>query len=456
VTHDVLIAGAGVTGLSTAYFLTTLAARPLRLIVVEAEDRPGGVIRTERTQGFIIDQGPDSFVTQRPEGKALCEALGLAGDLIPTEPAARRVYVRIRGKLRAMPEGMVLGLPVSVRSFLRSDFLSWQGKLRMAMDLVLPRGDGREETIAAFIRRRFGEEAVAVIAEPLLAGIHSGRADELSMSATFPQLCALERQHRSIIRGLRTLGRGHAPPFLTLRAGMGSLVDALWERVPAEARALGRRVCKLARVTGGWSLALDDGSALSAPVVVLAIRSHDAALLVEGVAPDLAQALSEITYASSAVVFLAFDRAQVEHPLDGSGFVGRPGEGRIAAGTFVSSKFAGRAPAGKVLLRAFVGGAHDEEALRAPDAAILAEVRRELGALLGISGEPILGRVCRYVRGTPQLRLGHADRVARLRTLEAGLPGLFVAGGAYEGVGIPECARQGESVAERATAILAA
>jgi oxygen-dependent protoporphyrinogen oxidase len=450
--HDVLIIGGGITGLSAAYYLTTLSPRPLRLALLEASTRLGGTIGTEREAGFLIDPGPDCFVALKPQGRQICEAVGLGGELIRPEESAKRVLVRSRGKLKSMPEGMILGLPTSIPSFLKSDFVSWGAKLRMGLDLVLPRGDGREESIAGFVRRRFGREAVDVIGEPLLAGIHSGRAAELSMNANFPQMVELERKYRSIIRGLRARARAggeRGTPFLSLQGGMGHLVTALAARVPQEAVRLGCRAARVDREPEGYSVTLQGGDRLSAPILLLAIRSHEAAALIEREAPDLAAALGDITYASSAVAFFGYERTQIEHPLDAFGFVSRPGEGRVLAATFVSSKFAGRAPEGKVLLRAFVGGAHDEVILAASDAEILETAQTELGRALGIRGPPLLRRLYRYDRGTPQLKLGHAERVARLRALAAEETGLFIAGGGYEGVGIPECVRQARSVAER-------
>jgi oxygen-dependent protoporphyrinogen oxidase len=443
-----VIVGGGITGLATAH---GLAAAGRRFLLVEAAKRLGGTIGTEHVDGFLIDQGPDSFLATRPEGRALCESLGLGDALITPEPSARRVYVRSRGRLRAMPEGMVLGVPTSIASFLGSDFLPLGAKLRMGLDLLLPRGRAEEESIAGFVGRRFGREAVAVIAEPLLAGIHSGRAEDLSMHANFPQIVALERKYRSLIRGFRALARAGAgeSPFLSLREGMGQLVDGVSRTLPEGSVLLGRRAVRLGRTAAGWALDLHDGTRIEARSAVLAIRSHEAAVLVEGFAPDLAAVLSEIAYASSAVLFYAYERDQVASPLDAFGFVTRPGEGRVMAATFVSSKFAGRAPPGKVLLRAFAGGARDEDALRLSDAELSELVRRELAELLGIRGAPLFTRVFRYDRATPQMRVGHAGRVARLRAREAEHPGLYIAGAGYEGVGIPECVRQGWQVAQR-------
>jgi oxygen-dependent protoporphyrinogen oxidase len=457
-THDALVVGGGITGLATAHALVTGASRPLRIALIEAAPRLGGVIFTERTHGFLFDRGPDSFVAQKPEGRALCESLGLGGDLIT--PSARQVYVHARGRLRAMPKGMMLGVPTSIPSFLASDFVSWRGKMRMAMDLVMPRGKPGEESIASFIGRRFGQEAVEVIAEPLMAGIHSGRADQLSMAANFPQFVEMERKHRSVIVALRkAAGRmkgERTSPFLSLRGGMGDLIDALAAKLPEGSVVLGRRAKQLRRRAGGYAVALDDGTELAAPVVTLAIRSHHAAEMVEGELPDLANALAEISFVSSVVVFLGFERGQVRHPLDASGFVTRPGEGRVMAATFVSSKFEGRAPEGRVLLRAFLGGARDEEVIRWPDEELVEQAQAELGRLLEIEGEPIFTRVYRYERATPQLRLGHTERVAKLREREKEHEGLYVAGGGYEGIGIPECIRQGRVVAERALGRLGA
>ena len=451
---DVLIVGGGVTGLSALHALCAAPERP-RVLLCEASDRLGGVVGTERVDGFLIERGPDSFVAQKPEGKALCEALGLGAELTTPREEARKVYLRRGDTLRAMPDGMVLGLPTSAGAFLRSNFLPWTQKLRMALDLVVPRGTADDETIAEFMARRFGKGAVEAIAEPLLAGIHSGRADELSMRSNFPMLVELEAQHRSVIRGLRNgqsqgHGKGRGPAFWALKGGMGVLIDALCAAVPVEVTRRGAPAGKLERLAGGGFEVRVGGATLRTRQLLLAIRSHVAAPLLRAAAPTLADALAEIDYASSAIVYFGLDRAQVEHPLDAFGFVSTTGAGRVMAGTFVSSKLDGRAPAGRVLLRAFFGGARDEDVLRESDASLCAIAREELGRLLGLRGEAALQRVYRYDRATPQMRVGHKGRVARLRAAEADLPGLALLGAGYEGVGIPECIRQGQAAAQRA------
>jgi oxygen-dependent protoporphyrinogen oxidase len=457
---EAVVVGGGVTGLSTLYALSR-GEFPVRTLLLEGAPSLGGVIRTERVDGFLIDRGPDSFVAQKPEGRALCEELGLAADLITPRPEARRVYMRAGDGLRAMPDGMVLGLPTTMRSFFSSDFLSFGAKLRMGLDLVLPRGRAQEESIAEFVGRRFGARAVEVIAEPLLAGIHSGRADELSMNANFPMLVELERKHRSVIRGLRRASKPHeggtrerAPAFWSLRSGMGSLIDALVAALPPESLRTDAEVRGLDTVPGGLRVRLADGGTVTTRAAVLAVRSHAGVKIVERAAPSLAAALEPFDYASSAIVFLAYARDQIEHPLDAFGFVSTTGSGRVVASTFVSSKLEARAPEGHVLLRAFLGGARDPLVLELSDAELALTARTELGALLGIRGEPLLERVYRYPRATPQMRLGHSERIARLRAAENEHGRIFVAGGGYEGVGIPECVRQGRAAAERVRSIL--
>lgn len=457
---DVLVVGGGISGLSTLYALSR-GGPPVRAALIEAAPTLGGTIGTDRIDGFTIDRGPDSFVAMKPQGKALCEAVGLGGDMVAPEESARKVFLRGKNGLSSMPDGMVLGFPTSIPAFMKSDFISFGAKLRMGMDLVLPRGDGREESIAQFIGRRFGQAAVEAIAEPLLAGIHSGLASELSMNANFPQIVQLEQKYRSVIRGLRKTaqtghgkGKGRATAFWSLRGGMSTLIDAVAARLPAGAVRTGVAAAAVARAPGGYRVTLSDGSTVTTRTVVLAIRSHVACKLVENLSADYAAAIAAIDYASSAVVFLAYNREQVEHPLDAFGFVSRPGTGSVGAGTFVSSKLANRAPDGKVLLRAFLGGARDTEVLKGTDTDLVEVTRKEMGELLGLSGPPLFSRVYRYDRGTPQLRVGHQAKLATLRTLEEAEGGVFVVGGGYEGVGIPECIRQGEWTAGRARARL--
>jgi oxygen-dependent protoporphyrinogen oxidase len=451
---DVVVVGGGITGLAAALALHE-AGRDFLLL--ESSPRYGGVIRTETTGGFVIEAGPDSILAQKPEGLALCRALGLGDRLIPTNPETRTIFVLRRGRLHALPEGMMLAVPTRIGPFLRSGLFSWPGKLRMGLDLVLPRGRAADdESIASLVRRRFGEEAVERLGEPLMAGIHAGDPERLSIRATFPRFVDLEARHRSLIRGMWA-SRGRAPlagsAFYSLIGGLASLVDALVARLPAARRRTGAGVTVLEGRDGAFMLGLADGTSVSAKAVILALPPPAAAPLLGPLSSEAQGLLESIPFASSATIALGYRREDVAHRLDGYGLIVPRGEGlRCTACTFVSTKFAGRAPEGHVLLRAFLGGTRDPDVLGLPDADLVALVRREMGPVLGLRAAPVLERVYRWPRATPQMEVGHLARMARLDGIVAGVPGLFLAGAGLRGTGLPDSIADGQRAAAAAAA----
>ena len=387
---DVVVVGGGIAGLAAALALHE-AGRDFLLL--ESSPRYGGVIRTETTGGFVVEAGPDSILAQKPEGLQLCRALGLADRLIPTNPETRTIFVLRRGRLHALPEGMMLAVPTRIGPFLRSGLFSWPGKLRMGLDLVLPRGRATDdESIASLVRRRFGEEAVERLGEPLMAGIHAGDPERLSIRATFPRFVDLEARHGSLIRGMWA-SRGRAPQagsaFYSLTGGLASLVDALVARLPAARRRTGAGVTLLEQRGGAFTLGLADGTSVSAKAVILALPPPAAAPLMGPLSSEAQGLLESIPFASSATIALGYRREDIAHRLDGYGLIVPRGEGlRCTACTFVSTKFAGRAPEGHVLLRAFLGGTRDPDVLSLPDADLLAIARREMGPVLGLRAAP--------------------------------------------------------------------
>jgi oxygen-dependent protoporphyrinogen oxidase len=460
----VVIVGGGVTGLAVAYYLQrqSAAGRPVRVALVEAGAELGGKVTTLRRDGFVIEAGADSVLVQKPWAVELCRELGLGDRLMglkSTVPAS----VLVRGRLVPFPAGMSLIVPTRLGPFLRSPLVSWPGKLRMGFDLALPgrRGSG-DESIASFVRRRFGNEAVEALAEPLLAGIHVADPERLSLQATFPRFAEMERAHASLILGMRAArppdpkpsnGVAKRPsPFVTLRGGMGELVEVLAGSLGTTEVRIGRRVERIERSAPPgpdatrFRVRFDDGSELPTDAVVLTTPAYVAADLVDGMSPALAAGLRAIRYVSTATVSLGFRRAEVAHPLEGPGFVIPRREKRlINACTFASSKFADRAPANAVLLRAFVGGTRNEALVDLDDAALVDLVRRELRDLLGITAAPIIRAVYRFPRGVPQYDVGHLDRVA---ALEAACDSdLYLVGSAYRGVGLPDCVFGAQQVA---------
>jgi oxygen-dependent protoporphyrinogen oxidase len=459
-----VVVGGGIAGLAAAHRAVELARErsfPLDLTVLEARDRLGGTIETERAGGFLIEAGPDSFLSEKPWALALCRRLGLEPRLVGTDDRFRRTFVWFRGRLHPLPEGFQLLAPTRLRPFLASRLLSWPGKARMALDVILPRGAaGGDESLGAFVRRRLGQEALERVAQPLVAGIYTADPEELSLRATMPRFLELERAQRSLIIGLWRASRGGPAAsgtsgarwslFVTLSGGMGELVQALAARLPAGAVQLKRRVTGVVRRAAAW--AVDGGGpGVEADRVIVAVEAHAASRLLRYVDPSLATLLQVIPYASSATVSLGYPRAAIRHPLDGFGFVVPRVEGRaLLACTFSSVKYPGRAPEGHVLLRCFLGGALNPGVLERDDDELVRLASQELAAALGLAGQPVLIRVTRHPAAMPQYVIGHLGTLEAIDQRLAAAPGLFLAGSGYRGVGIADCVRSGEAAAERA------
>lgn len=450
----IAIVGGGIAGLAAALRVITKAP-DARLTLLEAEARLGGTIATVREQGFTVETGPDSFITEKPWALALCDRLGLSGDLVGTREGDRRTHVARGERLHALPEGFLLLAPTALGPLVRSSLFSLSGKLRMGLDLVLPRGRrDRDESLADFVRRRLGREALERVADPLVSGIYTGDPERLSIAATMPRFHEVEAEHRSIILGLRrsAQARGVAGAryglFVSHRDGMGALVDALAARLPDSAVQLRSRVERMERAGGTWRLHLG-GTSIDADAIVLACPAHTAGGLVATSDPLLADTLRSIVHASSAIVTLGVRARDLPHGLPGFGFVVPAVDRRdILACTFSSRKWPGRAPEGFELVRAFVGGVRRPEMVERDDDALIATARGELGRYLGLTGEPVLARVDRWRHAMPQYDVGHAARVAVIETRVAALPRLALAGNAYRGVGIPDCVRSGETAAD--------
>jgi protoporphyrinogen/coproporphyrinogen III oxidase len=455
-----VVVGGGVSGLSAAHRAMELARDRARveLTVLESRDRLGGTIATERTEGFTIETGPDSFLSEKPWALGLCGRLGIEERLVRTDDRFRKVFVWFRGRLHPLPDGFQLLAPTQLRPFLTSPLFSWPGKLRMGLDLVLPRGGGDDESLGAFVRRRLGAQALERVAQPLVAGIYTADPDELSLAATMPRFLELERKERSLIGGLWRANRRAPQPgtsgarwslFVTFKDGMAELISTLAGRLPAGSVRLKQPVGGIERAGAGWRVTTTGGERLDADRVILATESHVAARLLRYADPSLAALLEGVPYASAATVSLGYRRADVPHPLDGFGFVVPRAEGRaLLACTFSSVKYPGRAPDGHVLLRCFLGGALDARALEADDETLATRAREELREALGIDAPPVLTRVARWPLSMPQYHVGHLPRVEAIEHRVRSLSGLALAGGAYRGVGIADCVRSGEAAAE--------
>jgi len=461
-TRRLVVVGGGIGGLAAAHRAVELARErgaPVELTLVESRPRLGGTIATERADGFLVESGPDSFLSEKPWALALCRRLGVEDRLVRTDDRFRKTFVLLHGRLHALPEGFQLLAPTRLAPFLRSRLLSWPGKLRMGLDLVLPRGTGDDESLGAFVRRRFGREALERIAQPLVAGIYTADPDSLSLAATMPRFLELERRERSVILGLMRATKG-APPagtsgarwslFVTFAHGMGQMTDTLAARLPAGAVQLKSRVLGVERAGGGWRVGTPAG-AIEADAVIVSAEAHAAARTLRYVDPQLAMLLDGIPYASSATVSVGYRREDVPHPLDAFGIVVPRTEGKaLLAATFSSVKYPGRAPAGHALIRCFLGGALDAAILESDDTLLITRAREELRAALGITAAPLLTRLARHPAAMPQYRVGHLARVETIERRLGALPGLFLAGAAYRGVGIADCVRSAEAAAESA------
>ena len=462
---DVVIVGGGMAGLATAY---ELHKQGVSFVVLEAGSRAGGVVLSEQVDGFTLDAGPDSLLVQKPDGIKLCEELGLGGRLVSTKPP-RLAFIQRAGRLHALPAASVLGIPTKVGPFLGTRLFSWAGKLRMAAETLVPRrADGGDESIGAFIRRRFGNEAVDYLAEPLLAGIHAGDVERLSIQTLFPRFAETERKSGSLLLAFRRQAAragGHGASadgaFRSLPGGLSEMVDALVKALPADSIKLNtgvRQVSAPAPHEGGdgrFTVETKDGAQYTPRAVVLATPAFVTGDVIATLDADLAAACRAIPYASTATVALAFRREAVRHPLNGSGFVVPKVERTgILAASWLSSKWPHRAPEGTVLMRAFFGGARDPEALASTDAQLVDRALGALRPLLGIDGAPILTRVYRWARANAQHEVGHLDHLRGIEHALARHPGLYITGSGFRGVGIPDCVADGRATARQVTAWL--
>ena len=469
----VVVVGGGITGLATAYYLQhSAAAGRLDVVVLEAAPRPGGKLRTERRDGFLIEAGPDSFLTAKPAAVELCRELGLADALIP-QLQPRGAYVLRRGRLVPIPAGMRLVHPTRPWALLRSPLLSPAGRLRaLAHPLVPPhRAPGADQSVGAYVRRRYGAELLRVLGEPLLAGIHLADPWQLSLAATFPALHSPRPRDRPSSRGARRspttppaqLPHLRGSPFASLTGGMQQLGSALAECLGRSVRT-GAAVAAIRAAPGGYRLRLEgpavgNAEELTATAVVVTTPAAAAAQLVHRLDPPLSGLLGTAGATSSAIVTLGYRDPGVALPLPGSGFLVPRGEGsRLLACTWSSGKWAGRAPGGGVLVRGFVGGWRHPELLDHTDDELVALVCAELAGVLGggfaTAAPPAVREVQRWPHGTPLYRVGHRAWLAQVRRACTATPGLWLAGAPYDGVGIPDCIRQARTTADAVAAYL--
>lgn len=467
----VVVIGGGISGLAAAHRLTELNPA-LDVTLIEASARLGGTLLTTERDGFILERGPDSFISEKPEAVALAKRLGIESRLIETNAQHRRSFIVRNGRLRPVPEGFHLLAPSRIWPFLTTDIFSLAGKIRMAGDLVLPRrrtNGSSDESLSSFVRRRLGREALERMAQPMVGGIYTADPETLSLRATLPRFLDMERDHRSVVLAMLRKARlqknadqsgtsgARYSLFLSFDRGMQVLARALGKAITHIDINLNTRVQSIVRNSASWTIHTSSGQTPEADALVLALPAYVAAQLLSNLNSSLATQLKEIKYASTATINLAYRREAIRHPLDGFGFVVPFVEKRsLIACTFSSVKFPGRAPDDGVLLRAFAGGALQPEIFALEESEMLARVESDLCELLGITAKPLFAEISRWQNSMPQYEVGHLDRVQAIENELVQLPNLWLAGNAYRGAGIPDCIRSGETAAEKIIAALSA
>jgi len=455
----VVVVGTGVSGLACAHRLVELSGgRGLDLKLLEESPTPGGVLETFRDNGFLMEGGPDCFITEKPAGMALVKRLGLEKDLIGTNPDLKQSFILHRGRLEPIPEGFYLLAPTRLTPLLTTRLLSPWGKLRAALEPLVPvRRDVADESVGAFVERRLGREVLDHLAQPLMGGVHNCDPYHLSLAACLPRFRDLELKYGSILMAMaqrRLAGSAKASGaryslFVTFRGGIRTLADALLTRLPPNCVEPGVSWRGLRQdADGSWTLATGSGER-KADAVVLALQPARTAAILGKFDNEWAELLGGIPAHDSATLNMGFKRGQVGHPLDGFGFVTPDTEGALMLGTtFSSLKFEGRAPDGHVLLRTFLGrkaaSALDVEGEKGTIRKVYAEVVK----VLKIKGEPVVSRLARYRSSMSYYTPGHLSRADRMLRKAAETPGLFLAGNGLTGSGIPDCIASGEKAAE--------
>ncbi len=452
----IAVIGGGISGLAAAYELEKQrnTGAELEFVVFEAGARLGGVIRTERVDDLVIEAGPDSFLTEKSWAADLCRELGLGDQLISSNDSARRTYILVKGRLVPLPDGLMFMVPTSIWPIFLSRLFSWPTKLRMIREWSYrASSDAAESTVADFVERHYGRQMVERLADPLLAGVYGGSADELSVTSVLPRFAEIEAKQGSLSKAMASARKSQPaaqlPIFTSLKNGMQQMTDALAARIPKPTCQLNTSVELVRPESGKWLVVVQERTQ-EFDAVILAVPAYAAAKLLQSSVPQLSSELDQVRYSSSVTVAMSYDEKVRASLPAGFGFlVPRSERKRVLACTFVHQKFADRAPESRALIRCFLGGSRDEEVLRLSDQQIERIVYRELQEILGIRAKPLFVRIYRWPKTMAQYVVGHKARVETIRQLTSGMRGLALAGNAFSGIGIPDCITSGREAAAK-------
>lgn len=459
-----VIVGGGITGLAAAYYLQKYARvnqLPLEVKLVEASHRVGGKMQTYVKDGFVIERGPDSFLERKESASRLAREVGLGEKLVNNSTG--KSYVLVKDKLHPMPGGSVMGIPTQIGPFVTTGLFSWPGKFRAAGDFFMPPSKVKgDQSLGEFFRRRLGDEVVENLIEPLLSGIYAGDIDNMSLLSTFPQFYQVEQKYGSLILGTKKTtpaskkkpdGSGQEKKkgmFLTVTSGLQSFVDAIEAKLEPGTVLKGIRVDKVSKQDAAYNLRLSSGETIEADSILVS-ASHEAALHIFADHEHIFDSFRNIPSTSVATVAMAFPESAIKQDIDGTGFVvSRNSDYTITACTWTHKKWPHTTPEGKALLRLYVGRPGDEAVVDLPDDEIIKIALEDLNKTMDIQAQPEFAVVSRWKEAMPQYTVGHKERVAKLKTdLANELPGVFVGGSSYEGVGLPDCIDQGEAAVEK-------
>jgi protoporphyrinogen/coproporphyrinogen III oxidase len=453
-----VIIGGGISGLSAAYYLSKTGAEAT---ILESRPRLGGVIQTEHVEGCIIEAGPDSFLAAKPAALELIRDLGLADDVIGSNDHLRVTFVRKNGRMVPLPDGLMMMVPTKIMPLVTTSLLSWGTKIRMGMELLrAPKPRAGDESVSEFVEEHYGREAVDYLAEPLLSGVYGGDPNLMSVTSVLPRFVELANQYGSLTRGVLAsrakaargkTGGPPAPLFRTLKGGLGQMVSAVSQAIANKVEVRQGRAEAIERTAAGFRVRFA-GDWMECAQLVMACEAHSASPLVSGVDARSGELLGAVDYNTSMVVALGFDAADFARPPVGFGFlVPKKERKRLAACTWIGTKFSHRVPEGKIVARCFLGGGSNPAVLAESDESILAEATCELQEIAGFTARPKFSRVYRWPRSMAQYPVGHPARMKELDGRVAAIPGLYLAGNAYQGIGVPDCIRMGRTAAEKIT-----